>query len=116
MTTRGIRGAITVSKNDRDEILSATKELLLKIRADNFLDLPDIAAVIFTVTQDLDAEFPAVAARELGWNDTPLLCNLEIAVPGSLARCIRVLLLVDSDKPQKDIKHIYLREAVNLRR
>ncbi|MFH1683678.1 MAG: chorismate mutase [Candidatus Margulisiibacteriota bacterium] len=116
MTIRGIRGATTVANNKRDEILAATKELLSEILNTNQLKVPDIASIIFTVTKDLNAEFPAVAARELGWNETPLLCNYEIDVPKSLAKCIRVLLLVNSDKTQKEIKHIYLKEAVNLRR
>jgi len=96
--------------------LTATKELLAAIEKRNQLKIEDIASIIFTVTKDLDAEFPAVAARELGWNETPLLCNYEIDVPKSLPKCIRVLLTVNSDKSQKAIQHVYLREAVKLRR
>jgi chorismate mutase len=116
MSVRGIRGAITVKNNSKEEILSATKELLAEIVKNNTFKINDVATVIFSATGDLNAEFPAVAARELGWNETPLLCTTEIDVPGSLQRCIRVLLLVNSDKKQEEIKHIYLREAVNLRR
>jgi len=116
MSIRGIRGATTVQNNDKQEIVSATKELLSKILEKNQLKIEDIASVVFSATEDLNAEFPAVAAREIGWNDTPLLCTREINVPGSLPKCIRVLLSVNSDKPQKEVKHIYLKEAVNLRR
>jgi len=116
MTIRGVRGATTVKKNDKQEILSATKELLAEIQKANQLKIDDIASIFFTVTSDLNADFPAAAARELGWNDTALLCSTEIDVPGSLPKCIRVLLHVNSSKPQKDIKNIYLKDAVNLRR
>jgi len=116
MQTRGVRGATTVNKNSKAEIISATKELLSEIIKANALNIDDIASIIFTTTKDLNAEFPAVAARELGWNDTPLLCAKEIEVPGSLAKCIRVLLQVNSTKKPSEIKHIYLNQAVNLRR
>jgi chorismate mutase len=116
MSTRGIRGATTVANNQKAEIISATKELLSEILSANSLKVEDIASVVFTATDDLNAEFPAVAARELGWSDTPLLCSREINVPGSLPRCIRVLLLVNTNAPQSKIKNIYLKEAVNLRR
>ncbi|MCU0640543.1 MAG: chorismate mutase [Candidatus Margulisbacteria bacterium] len=115
-TVRGIRGAITVTHNDKAEILAATKELLQKMVADNALVIDAIATAVFTATPGLNAEFPAVAAREIGWNDTPLLCTQEIAVPGGLPNCIRILLLVNTDKKPQEIKHVYLREAVNLRR
>jgi chorismate mutase len=116
MPVRGIRGATTVSKNDKTEIVTATRELLTEIVKTNNLLVADIAAAIFTVTLDLNAEFPAVAAREIGWHDTPLLCAGEINVPGSLAKCIRVLLTVNSDCQQTEINHVYLKDAVNLRR
>ena len=116
MKTRGIRGATTVDENTKEAILTATKELLLQIAKENKLSIDDVAAVHFSLTDDLDAEFPAAAAREIGWNDTPLLCMKEINVPTSLPKCIRVLLFVNTDKSSKDIKHIYLRRAVNLRR
>lgn len=116
MPIRGIRGATTVDSNTREEIVSATKELLLEIKEKNQLKVEEIASIIFSATRDLNAEFPAVSARELGWNDTPLLCTLEIDVPGSLPKCIRVLLLLNTEKEQKEINHIYLREAVSLRR
>jgi chorismate mutase len=116
MAIRGIRGATTVSNNTQEEILSATKELLSEILTANEIKVEDIASVIFTATKDLNAEFPAVAARQLGWKETPLLCAVEIEVPNSLKKCIRVLLQVNTDKAQRDIKHVYLKEAVKLRR
>jgi chorismate mutase len=113
---RGIRGATTVRANTSPEILAATRELLEKIVEENELAVENIASIIFSVTRDLNTEFPAVAARRLGWDDTALLCTNEIDVPGSLPRCIRVLLQVNSEKTQSQIKHVYLREAVNLRK
>ena len=116
MPVRGIRGAITAESNTKEAILAATKELLSEIAKNNQLKIEDIASVIFSVTQDLNAEFPAVAARELGWDGTPLLCTKEIDVPGSLPRCIRVLVQVNTDKKQQEMKHVYLKEAVKLKR
>ncbi|MEA3493065.1 MAG: chorismate mutase [Candidatus Margulisiibacteriota bacterium] len=116
MQVRGIRGAITVKNNDKKDILAATKELLAEIIKGNQVKVEDIASVIFSATKDLDAEFPALAAREMGWSETPLLCTKEIDVPGSLEKCIRVLILVNLDKTQKEIRNIYLKDAVNLRR
>lgn len=116
MPVRGIRGAITVSNNTKEEIIAATKELLLEIAKKNQLKVEEVVSIIFSATKDLDAEFPAAAARDLGWNETPLLCSSEIDVPGSLPKCIRVLLHVNSEKKQKEMRHIYLKEAVKLRR
>ena len=113
---RGIRGATTVARNDKAEIVAATRELLQQLVSENGLAVQDIAAALFSATPGLNAEFPAVAAREIGWNDTPLMCTQEIAVPGSLANCLRVLLLVNTDQEQRAVKHVYLRDAVNLRR
>ena len=112
---RGIRGAITVKKNSTAEIKAATKRLLGEMVAANGVKIPDIASVIFSVTCDLDAAFPAEAARDLGWNTTPLLCTYEICVKGSLKKCIRILMHINSSKPQKSIKHIYLEGAKKLR-
>ncbi|ACX52398.1 chorismate mutase [Ammonifex degensii KC4] len=112
---RGIRGAITVKENTREAILEATKELLLALVRENKLAVEDIAGIFFTLTPDLNAEFPALAARELGWHYVPLLCAREIDVPGSLPRVIRVLLLANTEKSQEEIKHLYLREAAVLR-
>lgn len=116
MFVRGIRGAITIKEDTATEILEATQELLEKIRQENNLETEDIASILFTVTKDITAVFPAVAARSLGWNKVPLLCFQEIEVPDSLPRCIRVLIHFNTDKKQDEIKHIYLREARQLRR
>lgn len=116
MFVRGIRGAITIEEDTATEILEATQELLEKIRQENNLETEDIASILFTVTKDITAVFPAVAARSLGWNKVPLLCFQEIEVPDSLPRCIRVLIHFNTDKKQDEIKHIYLREARQLRR
>ena len=116
MQTRGIRGAITVTADTKEEILSATRELLQAILAQNAeLDKEDIASAFFTTTQDVAAEFPPAAARMLGWNAVPMLCTQEIPVPGSLPMTIRVLIHWNTDKSQSEIKHIYLREAKKLR-
>ncbi|HTI13544.1 MAG TPA: chorismate mutase [Dictyobacter sp.] len=115
MYCRGIRGATTVKHNDREEILAATKELLLVLIEKNDLKAEDIASAIFTLTADLDAEFPAVAARGLGWTETALMCTREIPVPNSLGKCIRVLIHVNTTKSAGEIQHVYLREAVTLR-
>jgi len=111
----GIRGATSVSRNDKAEILSATRELLGAMRAENEVSVEQIVSVFFTVTSDLDAAYPAQAARELGWLETPLLCAADVPVPGSLPRCIRVLMHVDIDRAQADIRHVYLHEARSLR-
>jgi chorismate mutase len=115
MATRGIRGATTVERNDRDEILAATTELLNVIVRLNGLRSEDIAYVWFTVTPDLDAEFPAFAARELGWTEVPLMCGREIPVPGALARCIRALISWNTAKGQREVRHVFLHGAKELR-
>ena len=115
MFCRGVRGATTVEHNDREEILTATRQLVALMVRRNNIDRRDVASAIFSTTPDLDAEFPALAARQLGWLDVPLLCGHEIAVPGSLSRCIRVLVHWNTDVPQADIQHVYVRDAVRLR-
>jgi chorismate mutase len=112
---RGVRGATTVEANEREAILEATRELLGQMVADNEIDVEDVASVIFSTTPDLDAEFPALAARQMGWHDTALFCTHEMAVPGALPRCIRVLLHWNTPKSLTDIRHPYLRDAANLR-
>lgn len=115
MTVRGIRGATTVSTDAREEVLAATRELLESIVSANEIVVSDIASVIFTVTPDLRSEYPARAARDLGWDEVALLGATEMDVPGSLNRCIRVLLHVNTDRPASTLKHIYLHEARALR-
>ena len=113
---RGVRGATTVRENSRPEIMDATEELLNEMIAANDIESKDIAAVYFTLTSDLNAEFPAVAARErLNWNLVPLINSIEIDRPGSMRMCVRVMLFLNTDKSQDEIRHIYLREAVVLR-
>jgi len=116
VAVRGIRGATTVEKNDREEILEATFELLKIIVQENDLVSEDIASIIFTVTNDLNEAFPAEAARDLlGWKYVPLLCMNEMNAPGKLGMCIRVLLHVNTERPQQEIRHVYLRKASQLR-
>ena len=115
MYCRGIRGATTVEHNDREEILAATTELLQLLIRRNDLHAEDVASAIFTVTEDLDAEFPAMAARYLGWTEVALMCTREIPVPGSLEKCIRILLHVNTTRSAAEIQHVYIRGAVNLR-
>lgn len=115
MACRGVRGATTVEQNEREEILTATRQLLALIIRSNEIDPADIASATFTTTPDIDAEFPALAARQLGWLDVPLLCGHEMTVPGSLPRCIRVLMHWNTDKPQSAVEHVYVRDAVKLR-
>ena len=112
---RGIRGATTTPENTREAIFDATQELFQQMVAANEIAEDDVAAIFLTATQDLDAAFPATAVRKLGWDKTALLCSPEIAVPNSLSKCIRILILVNTDKRPDDLVHVYLRDAVNLR-
>jgi chorismate mutase len=116
MSIRGLRGAITVDEDSADAVLSATRELLLAIlEANPTLEPEDIASVFFTLTDDLRSVYPAQAARELGWEDVPLMCAQEIPVQGSLPTCIRVMIHWNTSLDQKDVHHVYLRGAVRLR-
>ncbi|MEW6182059.1 MAG: chorismate mutase [Bacillota bacterium] len=115
MRVRGIRGAITVKENTAKDIITGTKELLQSMVQENALDLDEVASVFFTLSPDLNAQFPALAAREIGWRHVPLLCAREIDVPGAASRVIRVLLHVNTDKSQKELKHVYLGDAAGLR-
>lgn len=115
MGCRGIRGATTVEANSTDAILAATRELLARMVEANHVAVAEIASIFFTVTADLTAAFPARAARELGWKHVPLLDAQEVPVPGSLPRCVRVLILWNSERPQEEIQHVYLRDAGSLR-
>lgn len=116
MPCRGIRGATTVENNTREAILDATRELLSEMILANAVAKEDVASAYFTTTPGLDAEFPAVAARnDFGWTDVALMCGHEMDVPGSLQMCLRIMLLVNTDRSQADICHIYLRGAAVLR-
>ena len=115
MAVRGIRGAVTASANERDAIVGATGRLLREIVERNSVRVDDIGAIFFTTTPDLTAEFPAAAARELGWSDVPLLCGHEMSVPGRLDKCVRVMMIVNTDVGQSAIRHVYLDGAKALR-
>ena len=115
MWCRGIRGATVATENTKDSILSACTELLQSMVEANGVDSSDIAGVWFTTTVDLNAEFPAVAARELGWSNVALLCGHEMNVPGRLTSCLRVLMLVNTDKRNDEIINVYLRGTEVLR-
>ena len=112
---RAIRGATTVENNEAVEMLRETEKLLVEIIEKNELKEEDIISIIFTVTHDLNATFPAIAARNLGWTSVALMCTNEICVPGSLEKCIRVLLHFNTNKRNDEIRHIYLNEAKVLR-
>ena len=112
---RGIRGATTVTENSREALIEATRELLDAIIQDNSLEMDDIASAFFTTTPELNAEFPAVAARQIGWTQVPMLCGHEMSVPGSMPRCLRVLIHVNTAKQANEITHVYLRDAAVLR-
>lgn len=115
MVCRGVRGATTVEANTREAILAETQKLIALIIRLNDIASEDVASATFTLTRDLDAEFPALAARQLGWGDVPLLCSYELNVPGSLQKCIRVLVHWNTEKTQREITHVYLGGAKKLR-
>ncbi len=115
MPVRGVRGATSVATNEAEMILAATRKLLATMVATNEMFVEDIAAAHFTVTTDLDAAFPAKAARQMGWQYVPLMDACQVPVPGSLPYCIRVLLLWNTDKRQQEIAHVYQGEAQRLR-
>jgi chorismate mutase len=115
MLCRGVRGATTADGNTRDDILTATRQLLALMIRINGIEPEQVASAVFSLTRDLDAEFPALAARQLGWLDVPLLCTYEVDVPGSLRRCVRVLIHWNTDKPQHEIRHVYVKDAERLR-
>lgn len=112
---RGVRGATTAARNDRTVILAATRELMERMIEANGIEEEDVASLILSTTIDLNADFPAVAVRALGWYDVAILCTHEMQVPGALERCIRVLIHWNTPRLQKEIRHVYLREARSLR-
>ena len=112
---RAIRGAITVEANEEQEILDNTCELLKEMTVQNGIEKEDIISIIFSLTSDLNAAFPAVAARMMGWTDIAMMCTHEVDVPGSLRKCIRVMMHFNTDKRNKELKYIYLKEARRLR-
>jgi chorismate mutase len=114
-TCRGIRGATTAIANTAEDILEATVELMQALIALNDLNTEDVASAIFTTTPDLNATFPAVAAREIGWNQVPLMCSHEMDVPASLQKAVRVLIHVNTTRTASEIRHVYLKDAGQLR-
>jgi len=115
MTCRGVRGATTADANSREEILKATRQLLALMIRQNDIQEEDVVSAIFSTTHDLDAEFPALAARQLGWLDVAFMCTNEVDVPDSLPHCIRILLHWNTDKPADEIVHVYIKNASRLR-
>ena len=119
MPVRGIRGATTADRNDAEAIVEATGELLTELIRLNEIDAEEVAFAYFTTSADLDAEFPALAARRLGWLDVPMLCGHDLAVrqpnPRGVARCIRVLLLYNTERRQREMRHAYLRGAAAIK-
>lgn len=112
---RGIRGATTAVANTAEDMLEATEEMLRMLIALNDLDPDDVASAIFTTTPDLTATFPAVAARAIGWTGVPLMCSHEMDVPAALTRAIRVMLHVNTTRTAAEIRHVYLKDARQLR-
>lgn len=113
---RGLRGATTAEVNTKEAIVDVTRELLQRLVEVNEVDVDDIASVTFSTTKDLDAEFPAVAARVgMGWTDVAMMCSHEMDVPGGQERCVRVMILVNTDKRPQELEHIYLGGAAYLR-
>lgn len=115
MACRGVRGATTADANTSEAILKATRELLALMIRLNEIEPEDVASAVFTTTRDLDAEFPALAARQLGWLNVALMCAYELSVPGSLGRCVRILLHWNTEKPSDEVVHVYIKDAARLR-
>ncbi len=116
MAIRGVRGAITVEEDEPDAILSATRELLVQVMLENAaIKTEDIASAFFTLTEDLTTAYPALAARQIGWESVPMMCSREIPVPEGMPRVVRVLIHWNTDAPQSMIRHVYLRDAATLR-
>jgi chorismate mutase len=115
VAVRAVRGAVQVGSDDRAEILAATTELVTEVMTRNELSTDDVISVLFTATTDLTAEFPALAARKLGFQEVPLLCASEISVPGAMPRVVRLMMHIETDKPRSHMQHVYLRGAAALR-
>lgn len=115
MAVRAVRGAVQISGNDRDEILAGTTELVTEVMSRNALSTDDVISVLFTATPDLTAEFPALAARKLGFQEVPLLCAAEIDVPTAMPRVVRLMMHIETSKPRSALQHVYLRGAAALR-
>ena len=116
MTVRAIRGAVQLERDEREHLLASVDELIREILGQNALSTDDLISMLFTATPDLHSEFPALAARQLGIGDVPLLCAQELDIDGSMPRVIRVLVHAETDLAKTDVRHVYLRGAVALRR
>jgi chorismate mutase len=116
VAVRAIRGATQVDADEREQVLEATRELVQTVMDRNGLVSEDLISILFTATPDLVSEFPALAARELGLGDVPLMCATEIAVPHALPRVLRLMAHVATDRPRAEVQHVYLRGAVALRK
>ncbi|MBQ1082768.1 MULTISPECIES: chorismate mutase [unclassified Nocardiopsis] len=115
MAVRAIRGAVQVDADEREQVLEATTELVSEVMRRNGLTTDDVISVLFTATTDLNSEFPALAARGVGFTDVPLMCASEIDVPGALPRVVRLMAHVETDLPRSEVQHVYLRGAQALR-
>jgi chorismate mutase len=115
VAVRAIRGAVQVDANEREQVLEATAELVSEVMERNGLTTDDVISVLFTATPDLTCEFPALAAREVGFSDVPLMCATEIAVPHALPRVVRLMAHVETERPRSEVQHVYLRGAQALR-
>ena len=113
---RAIRGATTSDNNTKDDIVEATREMLISLVEANDLKKEDVISAFFTTTKDLNTQFPAVAARKIGWTEVALMCSHEMFVPDAQEKCIRVMVHVNTDKSPHDINNVYLKDAVNLRK
>ena len=113
---RAIRGATTSDNNTKDDIVEATREMLISLVEANDLKKEDVISAFFTTTKDLNTQFPAVAARKIGWTEVALMCSHEMFVPDAQEKCIRVMVHVNTDKSPYDINNVYLKDAVNLRK
>ena len=113
---RAIRGATTSDNNTKDDIVEATREMLISLVESNDLKKEDVISAFFTTTKDLNTQFPAVAARKIGWTEVALMCSHEMFVPDAQEKCIRVMVHVNTDKSSHDINNVYLKDAVNLRK
>lgn len=116
MAVRAIRGAIQLDVDEREHLLASTRELVTAVLDANEITAEELISIIFTVTADVRSEFPALAARELGMGDVPLLCTIEIDVPGAMPRVVRLMAHAELDVPRREVQHVYLRGAVALRR
>ncbi len=115
-SVRAVRGAVQLDADEREHLLASTRELVTAVLDSNPFTTDDLISIVFTCTPDLTSEFPAVAARELGLGDVPLMCAVEVDVPGAMPRVVRLMALVETDLPRGDVQHVYLRGAVALRR